>query len=141
MERSAPGNRLTSMTPQFATGHITATPEAIELIEELKELHGPVAFFHPGGDCEGTEPVCLTRAELLPNPDDIRIGEVAGAPVYVDDRQYERWGGPELVIDVAEGPASGLPLGGLDRRHFVTRASDKARGPRSLFDLGQLSHR
>jgi uncharacterized protein (DUF779 family) len=108
------------MTPQFATGHVTATPEAIELIEALKEVHGPLAFFHPGGECEGTETFCLTRAELLPNPDDIRLGEVAGAPVYIEDVQYERWGRPEVVIDVADGAASGLRLEGLDERHFVT---------------------
>jgi uncharacterized protein (DUF779 family) len=108
------------MTPQFPAGHVTATPEAVELIEALKELHGPLAFFHPGGDCEGTEAFCLTRAELLPNPEDIRLGEVAGAPVYVEGRQYERWGRPQVVIDVAEGGASGLRLSGLDERHFVT---------------------
>ena len=108
------------MNPQFAPGHVTATVEAIALIEDLKELHGPVAFFHPGGTCEGAEAVCLTRAELLPNPDDIRLGVVAGAPVYVDDRQYERWGRPEIVIDVAEGPAKGASLEGLEERHFVT---------------------
>jgi uncharacterized protein len=117
------------MTPQFAKGHITGTPDAIELIEALKELHGPVAFFHPGGACEGTETVCLTRAELLPDPDDVRLGEVAGAPAYVNDRQYERWGRPELVIDVADGPAGGIRLEGLGERHFVTRvAGGVARG-------------
>ena len=108
------------MTPQFRAGQVRATPEAIELVEELKQIHGPVAFFHPGGPCEGAELVCLTRAELLPNPDDLRLGEVAGAPLYVDAHQYERWGRPEIAIDVAEGPASGLRLGGLDERHFVT---------------------
>ena len=110
------------MTPQFAASRVSGTPEAVELIEQLKERHGPVAFFHAGASCEGTEPHCLTRAELLPNPEDIRVGELAGAPVYVDGARYERWGRPEFVIDAAEGRASGLCLAGLEGRHFVTRS-------------------
>jgi uncharacterized protein len=115
------------MTSQFAASRVTGTPEAIELIESLKETHGPVAFFNAGPTCEGSEPLCLTRAELLPDPDDIRIGEVGGAPVYIEGTRYERWGRPEFVLDVADGPASGICLDGLEDRHFVTR--EEARRP------------
>lgn len=116
------------MTAQFTAARVTATPEAIELIERLKEKHGPIAFFHAAGFREGSEPLCLTRAELLPSPDDLRLGEIGGAPVYVDAAEYDRWGRPEFVIDVAEGAASGrCCLGGLEEQHFVTQPPEPLR--------------
>ena len=111
------------MTRQFALSRVTGTAEAIELIEALKSTHGPVAFAHTGATCDGGELLCLTRAELLPDADDIRIGEVGGAPVYIEGVRYEIWGRPEFVIDVAEGPAAGIGLGGLEDRHFVSRSA------------------
>lgn len=110
------------MPGQFAQNRVSGTPEAIELIASLKEAHGLVAFFHAGSSCDGGEPHCLTRGELLPEPEDIRLGEVGGAPVYMDAKRYERWGRPKFLIDVADGPAGGIHLAGLEERHFVTRA-------------------
>jgi uncharacterized protein len=107
------------MTPQFAPTRVSGTPEAIELIESLAERHGPVALFHSGGSFDEGELRCLTRAELLPSPEDIRVGEVGGAPVYVDGRLYERRGRPDFMVEVEEGPARGLCLDGLEELHLV----------------------
>jgi hypothetical protein len=115
------------MSWQFAATRVTGTAEAIELLESLKTAHGPLAFAGTGSSCDGGEVLCLTRAELLPDPDDIRVGELGGAPVYVDGTRYELWGRPEFVIDVAAGPASGIGLEGLEKRHFITRS----RSPRA----------
>ena len=130
------------MTGQFTAARVTGTPEAIELIERLRERHGPIAFFHTAaaGPHEGSEPLCLTRAELLPSPDDLRLGEVGGAPVYVDAAQYERLGRPEFVIDVAEGAASGrFCLGGLEEQHFVTRPPEPLRRFRRWADVRRMA--
>lgn len=110
------------MSWQFAATRVTGTTEAIELLESLWSTHGPLAFAGTGPSCEGGEILCLTRAELLPDPDDIRVGEVGGAPVYVDGTRYDLWGRPEFLIDVAAGPAAGIGLKGLERRHFVSRS-------------------
>lgn len=106
----------------FAIQRVRATPEALELIERLVEKHGPVAFFQTGGCGDGTETKCLTRAELLPSEDEIKVGEVAGAPVYVEIEEYRRWGRPDFVIDVADGAARAFSLEGLEELHFVSRA-------------------
>jgi uncharacterized protein (DUF779 family) len=108
--------------PRLAPDKVTATPEALELIERLKEKHGPVAFFQSGGCCDGTAPMCLTKGELLPSPGDLRLGEIGGSAFYVDAEQYERWKRPEFVIDVAPGAAGSFSLEGLDDVHFVTRS-------------------
>ncbi len=110
------------MSWQFAATRVTGTTEAIELLESLKHTHGPLAFAGTGASCDGGEILCLTRAELLPDPDDIRVGEVGGAPVYVDGPRYELSGRPEFLIDVAAGPAAGIGIEGLEERHFVSRS-------------------
>jgi uncharacterized protein len=115
------------MTAQFAPSRVTGTAEAVELIESLRDAHGPLAFAATGPSCDGGELLCLTRAELLPDPDDIRIGAVGGAPIYVEGARYELWGRPQLVVDVAGGPAAGIALEGLEHRHFVARAGEAPR--------------
>ncbi len=107
---------------KFAIQRVRATPEALDMIERLVEKHGAVAFLQTGGCCDGTATKCLTRAELLPSEDEIKIGEVGGAPVYVETEEYRRWGSPAFVIDVADGAAGAFSLEGLEELHFVSRA-------------------
>jgi hypothetical protein len=111
----------------FAIRRVRATPAAIELIERLAEMHGPLAFFQFGECEEGAAATCLTRAELLPGDDDVKIGEIAGAPFYVNSELYERSGHPTCVVDVAPGAAGGLALEGLDDVHFVVVRPETAR--------------
>ena len=60
------------------------------------------------------------RASCCSGPNDLLLGEVGGAPFYIDAEQYERWNRPQLVLDVAPGPAEGFSLEGLDGVHFRT---------------------
>jgi uncharacterized protein len=111
---------------RFAIRRVRATPEAVELVERLVEIHGPVAFVQLGECEDGAAATCLTRGELLPNDDDIKLGEIAGAPFYVDAHLYERAGRPACVVDVAAGAAGGLALEGLEEVHFVIRSPEPA---------------
>ena len=74
---------------RFAIQRVRATPEALDLIEELVEIHGPVALFQAGECGDGAAATCLTRAELLPSDEDMKLGEIGGAPFYVDTELYE----------------------------------------------------
>jgi len=100
--------------------NLTATPAAQALIEQLTEAHGPLAIFQSGGCCDGTSPICLRDGELPQAPGDLLLGEIAGAPFYVDCEQYERWGRPDFMIDVGAGAAQGFSLS-LPDAHLVTR--------------------
>jgi uncharacterized protein len=106
---------------------VTATPEALEAIERLREAHGPLAFHQSGGCCEGSSPICLKDGELPPGPNDVLLGAVGGAPFYIDADQDQRWHRPALVLDVAQGAAEGFSLEGLDGVHFVTGSMKAAR--------------
>lgn len=105
---------------RFTIQRVRGTEEALELIGRLVERHGPVAFFQPGaGDAK-----CLTRAELLPGEADLKLGEVGGAPFYVDAERYELSGRPALMLDVAPGASGRFAIEGLEDVHFVTRAAE-----------------
>jgi uncharacterized protein len=100
---------------------VGVTPEALEMIERLWAGHGPLAFFQSGGCCDGTSPLCFKDGELPPGPYDLQLGEIGGAPFYIDAEQYERWGRPRFLIDVSPGPAAGFSLEGLEGVHFISR--------------------
>ena len=100
---------------------VAAAPAALEVIDRLQGVHGPLAFFQSGGCCDGTSPLCFKDGELPPGPHDRRLGEIGGAPFYIDSDQYERWGTPRFLIDVAPGAAEGFSLEGLDGVHFSSR--------------------
>jgi hypothetical protein len=99
---------------------VTATAAALDAIERLGAAHGPLTFFQSGGCCDGSSPICLRLGELPVGAQDVLLGELAGAPFYIDAEMYERWGRPDLVVDVAPGPAEGFSLSQADR-HFVLR--------------------
>lgn len=108
--------------PRDSGPAVGATPAALEVIQHLEAAHGPLAFFQSGGCCDGTSAICLKDGELPASPNDMRLGEIGGAPFYIDSDQYRRWGEPRFLIDVAPGAAEGFSLEGLEGVHFVSRA-------------------
>jgi uncharacterized protein len=105
---------------------VHATEAAVEAIRRLEAAHGPLMFFQSGGCCDGTSPICLKDGELPIGPGDVRLGEIGGAPFFIDRDQYERWGEPRFIIDVSPGAAEGFSLEGLQGVHFVTRTDARS---------------
>jgi uncharacterized protein (DUF779 family) len=89
---------------------VTASPAALEVIHRLGAAHGALMFFQ----------LCLKRDELPLSPRDVCLGEIGGAPFYIDSDMYERWGRPRLSIEVSQGAVEGFSLEGLEGVHFVT---------------------
>jgi uncharacterized protein (DUF779 family) len=104
---------------------VTTTQTALDAIERLSAVHGPLALFQSGGCCDGSSPICVGRDELPTSPQDLLLGHIGDAPFYIDAEQYERWGRPDFEIDLADGPPEGFSLG-LPGAHFVARSA--ARG-------------
>ncbi|HEY5387190.1 MAG TPA: DUF779 domain-containing protein [Thermoleophilia bacterium] len=101
---------------------VVATPAALEAITRLVAVRGRVMFFQSGGCCDGSLPMCFDDGELVVGDRDILLGEVGGAPFYIDFRQYEVWKHTQLILDVGEGEPEGFSLGAGDGRHFITRS-------------------
>ncbi len=62
----------------------------------------------------------LEDGELPPGPGNTLLGTVAGAPFYVDNEPYRRWGRPAFLLDLRPGAVEGFSLP-LPDAHFVTR--------------------
>ena len=101
---------------------VTATPEALELIEKLKTKHGPLMFHQSGGCCDGSSPMCFKEGEFMLGNADLQLGEIGGCPFYINKKQYEYWKHTQLIIDVVEGRGGMFSLEGPEGVRFLTRS-------------------
>ncbi len=89
---------------------VTVTAEATAIIEQLREQHGPLMFHQSGGCCDGSSPMCYPASEFKIGARDVYLGDVAGAPLYMGERQFEYWQHTHLTIDVVSGRGGGFSL-------------------------------
>jgi len=108
---------------------VSATPEALKLIAEIVADHGPVLFHQSGGCCDGSSPMCFRRGEFLIGDNDVKLGEIGGAPFYIGRAQYEAWKHTDLVIDVVPGRGGMFSLDNGRERRFLVRSEICAVGP------------
>jgi uncharacterized protein (DUF779 family) len=98
---------------------VTATAQALELLERLRAGHGDLIVHLSGGCCDGSSPMCLRAADLPAGPHDVELGTLAGVPVVIDGDQDSRWRHPSFHLDVASGAAGGFSLEALEDLHFT----------------------
>lgn len=92
------------------TARILATPAAIELIEKLRQQHGPLMFHQSGGCCDGSQPMCFQEGEFKVGQSDVLLGNVAGCNFYMNADQFEYWKHTQLTLDVVPGRGSSFSL-------------------------------
>lgn len=101
---------------------VTATEEALTLINTLKETHGPLMFHQSGGCCDGSSPMCYARGELRVGESDVLLGEIGDTPFYMAKDQYEYWKHTQLIIDAVDGRGGMFSLEGPEGKRFLTRS-------------------
>jgi uncharacterized protein len=101
---------------------VTATPEALTLIQRLERRHGPLMFHQSGGCCDGSAPMCFPRGDLMVGAQDILLGEIGGHPFYIGAAQFEYWQHTHLIIDVVPGRGGMFSLEGPEGVRFLTRS-------------------
>lgn len=101
---------------------VTATKPALELIEALKQKHGPLMFHQSGGCCDGSSPMCYPAGELLIGDQDVKLGEIGGCPFFISASQYEYWQHTQLIIDIVKGRGGMFSLEGPEGFRFHTRS-------------------
>lgn len=102
---------------------VTATDEALDLIEELKERYGPDLLFHQsGGCCDGSSPMCYPKSDYMTGDQDVLIGEIGGLPFYINGDQHARWLGTDLIIDAIKGGGGMFSLDNGTGRRFLMRS-------------------
>ena len=92
------------------TPRVTITPEAAEVVDRLREKHGPLMFHQSGGCCDGSSPMCYAEGDFKLGRSDLKIGEVHGVPFYIAKDQFEYWKHTQLTVDVAPGRGASFSL-------------------------------
>jgi uncharacterized protein (DUF779 family) len=101
---------------------VLVTEAAASVIEKLVAQHGPVLFHQSGGCCDGSTPMCYPLNEFRVGAQDIFLGRIAGAPVYIGAAQFEYWAHTQLIIDVVPGRGGGFSLEAPEGVRFLTRS-------------------
>jgi uncharacterized protein (DUF779 family) len=101
---------------------VTATDAALDLIDRLRQKHGPLMFHQSGGCCDGSSPMCYPRDEFLVGGADVKLGEIGGVPFYMSASQFEYWQHTHLIIDVVPGRGGMFSLEGSEGLRFLTRS-------------------
>ncbi|WP_407402095.1 DUF779 domain-containing protein [Chryseobacterium sp.] len=102
---------------------LSATQDALDLIEKLEENHGELMFYQAGGCCEGTQPQCFEKGGYYLRMNDVMIGTIRGHEFWVDHDLFEYWKFSHFTMDVLEGFGPGgfsleTPLGKTFKIHY-----------------------
>ena len=100
---------------------VTATAKALDLIGSLRAEHGPVLFHQSGGCCDGSSPMCYPQDDFMVGDNDVFLGEIGGAPVYIGSQQFAVWRHTQLIIDVVPGRGGMFSLDNGTEQRFLTR--------------------
>jgi uncharacterized protein len=101
---------------------VVATPAALQLIEKLQGMHGPLMFHQSGGCCDGSSPMCYPEQEFEVGGSDVLLGEIGGVRFYMSEAQFEYWKHTQLIIDVVPGRGGMFSLEGPEGLRFLTRS-------------------
>ncbi len=110
------------MSETKSIAKVLSTPAADALIDRLRQKNGPLLFHQSGGCCDGSSPMCYPQGDFIVGDQDIRLGEIDGAPFYMSASQYEYWKHTQLIIDVVEGRGGMFSLENGEGVRFLTRS-------------------
>ena len=117
---------------------VTATDAARALIAAIRADHGPILFHQSGGCCDGSAPMCYPVEGFRIGENDVKLGEIDGAPVYIGGLQFEAWKHTQLILDAAPGRGGVFSLDNGREQRFLGRA--RAFDPVELAALGAADH-
>ena len=89
---------------------ISSTDAANDLIEKLRNEHGPIMFHQSGGCCDGSSPMCYPDGEFDLGSSDVCLGEVNGVSFYMSASQFEYWEHTHITLDAIPGTGGQFSL-------------------------------
>lgn len=112
------------------------TPAAIDLIETLWAMHGPLMFHQSGGCCDGSSPMCYQAGEFKLGGQDVLLGTLELPPIeicggedqprelgfWMSREQFGVWAHTHLTVDVVPGRGSGFSLEAPEGKRFLIRS-------------------
>lgn len=104
-----------------APQRVMATEGAVQLIDTLTRIYGPLIFFQPDASGEGASPMCYPVGEFNVSLTDVCLGVLHGAAFYVAQDDFETWLHTQLIVDVVEGAGGMFSLENGTGKRFLTR--------------------
>tara|TARA_B100000925_G_scaffold5516_1_gene3941 strand:- start:147 stop:560 length:414 start_codon:yes stop_codon:yes gene_type:complete len=101
---------------------VSATDATVSLINELKEIHGPLLFHQSGGCCDGSAPMCFARGDFKVGSRDVFLGVINEQPFFMAEDQFSYWEHTHLIIDVVAGRGGMFSIEGPTGKRFLTRS-------------------
>ena len=101
---------------------VSATDATVSLINDLKEIHGPLLFHQSGGCCDGSAPMCFARGDFKVGSRDVFLGVINEQPFFMDEDQFSYWEHTHLIIDVVTGRGGMFSVEGPTGKRFLTRS-------------------
>ncbi len=109
------------------------TPAALELIEHLWAIHGPLMFHQSGGCCDGSAPMCYPAGEFKTGSQDVLLGTLElptqrpdEAPreigFWMSREQFAAWAHTHLTVDAVPGRGAGFSLEAPEGKRFLIRS-------------------
>lgn len=94
----------------MSTPRIKITPEAEEVVKQLKERYGSLMFHQSGGCCDGSSPMCFEKGEFKVGSNDVCLGTIADSEFWMSNDQFEYWKHTQLTVDITKGRGSSFSL-------------------------------
>ena len=101
---------------------VEITVAAADVLDRLKQMHGPLLFHQSGGCCDGSAPMCFPAGDFRVGPQDVFLGQIGGCNFYIGAAQFEYWEHTQLLIDVVPGRGSGFSVEAPEGVRFLTRS-------------------
>lgn len=98
---------------------IQATDKALEFIDYMKSLHGPILIFQSSGCCDGSAPMCYKEEDFRVGEQDLLLGIFGDVPFYIHKSHYEYMKHTQLILDVKPGRGASFSLDSIEKEHFV----------------------
>ena len=131
--------------PGETISRVALTGAAVELLDKLWLIHGPLMFHQSGGCCDGSSPMCYPAGEFITAEADVLLGVLdispgapgrtdAGAPegtaddgprlidFWMSREQFEYWRHTHLTVDVVPGRGSGFSVEAPEGKRFLIRS-------------------
>src|SRR6201747_741419 len=86
------------------------TPEASNLVTQLKDRFGELMFHQSGGCCDGSSPMCFEKGDFKLGGSDVKLGEIDGSEFWMSKDQFEYWQHTQLTIDITKGMGSSFSI-------------------------------
>lgn len=92
------------------TKRVTISPEAAEVVRDLKKRFGPLMFHQSGGCCDGSQPMCFEKGDFKVGNSDVCIGNIEDCDFWMSKDQFEYWQHTQLHIHISKGRGSSFSL-------------------------------